>query len=272
MTEDYDHKKKTGSVKKRSGDNIEPVEVYRQQTPNSKSNGKTYSCWKIVKTAFCYFFVTILFFSLLGVIIFQANTSGREPQAKTRTKQLEVKGCGQNSFMIKDGVCDEITNIKRCLYDGGDCCLEDKAIHLCKVCTCKIDIDTMELEADFDTHQVRVFVDINDFDTVKEAVTKTVEEVVSIDVCSVICLDKKHTSLSNAWIFLKSMEQCQCTLVDTTFSYSANDSNVNLKPFERDSWYLEQDSMAFVQLDKTIPFGKHFCHLQLTMLISFIVL
>ncbi len=89
MTEDYDHKKKTGSVKKRSGDNIEPVEVYRQQTPNDKKNEKTYSCWKTVKTACCYFFIAILFFSLLGVIIFQANTSGREPQEKTRTEQLE---------------------------------------------------------------------------------------------------------------------------------------------------------------------------------------
>ncbi len=33
---------------------------------------------------------------------------------------LEV--CGANSFMLRDGVCDELTNNAKCHWDGGDCC------------------------------------------------------------------------------------------------------------------------------------------------------
>ncbi len=182
--------------------------------------------------------------------------SGLKSQDKTETDELVTTGCGQNSFMINDGVCDEVANVKRCLYDGGDCCLEEKATHLCKVCTCKIEIDEQQLEIDFDNHRVRVFADGNNFTSVKERVIKTVEEVVSIDVCSVICLDKEHNSRSNAWIFIKESEQCQCALVETTICYDNNDRNLSIKPFKRDPGYLSQESVAFVQLDKTVPCGK----------------
>ena len=50
---------------------------------------------------------------------------------------ISSSGCDADSFMIRDGVCDEITNTERCLYDGGDCCKEDKSTELCNVCTCK---------------------------------------------------------------------------------------------------------------------------------------
>ncbi len=33
--------------------------------------------------------------------------------------------------MIGDGVCDEVTNNERCLFDGGDCCKEDKSMTTC---------------------------------------------------------------------------------------------------------------------------------------------
>ena len=44
--------------------------------------------------------------------------------------------CSKNSFLIGDGVCDDITNTKRCLFDGGDCCLSRKNTKLCIDCTC----------------------------------------------------------------------------------------------------------------------------------------
>ncbi len=40
--------------------------------------------------------------------------------------------------MIRDGVCDEATNVERCLFDGGDCCLGNKSVWNCNFCTCKL--------------------------------------------------------------------------------------------------------------------------------------
>ncbi len=35
-----------------------------------------------------------------------------------------IKICGANNFMLRDGVCDDATNTKVCHWDGGDCCLD----------------------------------------------------------------------------------------------------------------------------------------------------
>ncbi len=46
-----------------------------------------------------------------------------------------IEVCGADSFMLRDGVCDELTNTALCHWDGGDCCL-DKSIKdttLCQV-------------------------------------------------------------------------------------------------------------------------------------------
>ncbi len=49
--------------------------------------------------------------------------------------------CSKNSFLIGDMVCDEVTNNVECLYDGGDCCLEDtdKDRKFCSICTCYLE-------------------------------------------------------------------------------------------------------------------------------------
>ncbi len=199
------------------------------------------------------------------------NFSGENQWQKTE-EQSPGKGCGANSFMINDGVCDEVTNIERCLYDGGDCCLQDKATHLCNVCTCKIDFDEKELLSDFDKHRVKVFVDSVDFSAVTVNLIKTVHDVVDVNVCSMICLDKKHTSLSNAWILLKDKEQCQCTLVETLICYDTDNSDIRIKPFLGELGYLNKDSVAFIQLDKTVPCGKLanilYCHAQYNVILT----
>ncbi len=40
--------------------------------------------------------------------------------------------------MMRDGVCDEATNIEACLFDGGDCCTENVAVWNCKRCDCML--------------------------------------------------------------------------------------------------------------------------------------
>ncbi len=53
-----------------------------------------------------------------------------------------INACGANSFLIRDGQCDEVTNNKLCLFDGGDCChqqeQEDNGISFCKDCSCRV--------------------------------------------------------------------------------------------------------------------------------------
>ncbi len=46
--------------------------------------------------------------------------------------------CTANSFLLNDGVCDDITNTVECHFDLGDCCLEDKDLKYCLDCSCKL--------------------------------------------------------------------------------------------------------------------------------------
>ncbi len=45
--------------------------------------------------------------------------------------------CSANSFLIGDGVCDEVANTEICLFDEGDCCLKDsESRKYCTDCEC----------------------------------------------------------------------------------------------------------------------------------------
>ncbi len=45
--------------------------------------------------------------------------------------------CSANSFLIGDGVCDEVTNNEKCLFDSGDCCRQDaESKKYCTSCLC----------------------------------------------------------------------------------------------------------------------------------------
>ena len=46
--------------------------------------------------------------------------------------------CTGNSFLIGDLVCDDVANTEMCLFDGGDCCLQNIDTSLCLDCTCKL--------------------------------------------------------------------------------------------------------------------------------------
>ena len=72
-------------------------------------------------------------------------------------------GCGADSFMIKDGICDELTNTKRCIYDGGDCCKADKLTHMCKMCLCKMEVDEHQLTEFYSSQHVKAFKNADDY-------------------------------------------------------------------------------------------------------------
>ena len=47
----------------------------------------------------------------------------------------ENKTCPEPDF-VGDSICDDITNIFECDYDGGDCCSQDSLDLYCEACLC----------------------------------------------------------------------------------------------------------------------------------------
>ncbi len=161
--------------------------------------------------------------------------------------------------MIGDGVCDEATNTKRCLFDGGDCCLPKKSTPLCKICTCKMDIDQESLQTDIDQLDVRVldavtdFANQMDFDRILD-----VEDVASVKVCAKICIDatltKSHPKV-NGWIFDFESGLCSCSFWDSTLCLTRNE-----KDLER--WTIANEDavsivFAFVMWSRMLKCGDH---------------
>ncbi len=161
--------------------------------------------------------------------------------------------CGPDNFMLRDGVCDEITNTKRCLFDGGDCCLADKVTSFCKNCLCNLAIDTAKLERQFREMEIKPFKTPNRIDEATERWLIVVEEVVSGPVCGVLCLDHVENNLINCWQYKENEQVCQCGWVE---SFPSPEHLVNL------SWNLTDiisdltNNKAYLQMGKTLKGGK----------------
>ena len=46
---------------------------------------------------------------------------------------------------VGDGMCDDVTNIIECDYDGGDCCMSDINTQYCEECLCHSSTSTPPL-------------------------------------------------------------------------------------------------------------------------------
>ncbi len=104
--------------------------------------------------------------------------------------------------MIRDGVCDEATNTKRCLFDGGDCCRQNKSVELCNICTCKLELDQDQLNLDYTLLEVVVSANDDDFAEEKVSPVATIDSVESVSVCSRICMDSSTYSFADDWAIL----------------------------------------------------------------------
>ncbi len=165
-------------------------------------------------------------------------------------------GCGANSFMIRDGVCDEITNVERCLYDGGDCCKEDKSTDLCKVCTCKMVIDTDFLNKRLLETNSTVFEKRQNFHQISVTHKKNISDVASLDACHMICLDDKLDELVNAWSFNKTSGFCNCSWIEAPVcSHDFDLTPINNLSEVDDSGMRWVKVSTFIQLSKVIPCG-----------------
>ena len=172
--------------------------------------------------------------------------------AKSTLGGVDNTSCGANSFMLRDAVCDEATNIAVCLFDGGDCCLEFKATHLCKNCSCIQTVDQDKLMDQFNSLGIRPLANPGKFSSViQKDLIITVEDVISGPVCAVLCLDSEREADSiNSWEYRQSQKTCQCGWIEATMypddlvikDWHLTNVPANLTMFN-----------TFVQLSKTIP-------------------
>ncbi len=131
--------------------------------------------------------------------------------------------------MINDGVCDEATNIERCLFDGNDCCQANKSREFCKVCSCKkrVDLDAIIFKAK--QLQVQTL-------TTKHAIplsqkfSASFEDVASHVVCTVLCLEKSEENELdfNLWTFNGTDNLCTCLIARNIKLHHG----LSLSPFE----------------------------------------
>ncbi len=159
--------------------------------------------------------------------------------------------------MIADGVCDEITNRKRCLYDGGDCCLANKSIELCKVCTCKLGVDErqmLDLFRDQNVHELR---EASEFEAATQSIALEVTEVLNVHVCSVLCTDTDLEDRINSWHYAKTTRTCKCTIMKETEACSLGSGQLQVVIGLRSEYDIPVSGVGFVQAAKFTSCGKN---------------
>ncbi len=160
--------------------------------------------------------------------------------------------------MMRDGVCDDASNIAICLYDGGDCCKENKDKTLCGKCACMLDIDHEELANKFTTLEIKPVEDPAKLAVQIEEWTVEVEDVVSWNVCAVLCLNHPGANELNTWHYQYDELLCKCGWVH---SFQCPEKIVSQNWAMRISMnesVSDIDSISFntsVQLNKTVSCG-----------------
>ncbi len=182
----------------------------------------------------------IMTFVIVGQVILTSPEDTNDLQS-TETSTLP-KDCKNKEIMIGDGLCDDVTNVELCFFDGGDCCLEKKSTPLCVDCTCKMLVDQDRLQEDFAKYSINVLVNPSEDNYNAFTSTKEVSDVLDAHVCSLICLDMILVSMTNAWVFNKNGQlACTCGLV------CLNDNDLN--KFQEPIDAFSNDPVFFVKTD-----------------------
>ncbi len=156
--------------------------------------------------------------------------------------------------MLRDSVCDEVTNIEVCLFDGGDCCLEAKIRSQCKDCSCKKVIEPEKLLAQFKELDIKPMrQEIVTLDTQ----IANIEDVDSAETCAVVCLEHEKKDEINAWQYLvykTEIRTCRC-------GWMKSQSCPNTNALLVGDWKMTNvsqlaDHKGYIQLRKTVPCGK----------------
>ncbi len=163
--------------------------------------------------------------------------------------------------MIRDGVCDEKANVAKCLYDGGDCCKENKDENLCRDCKCILEVNKDDMVKKLLTLDIKPVGNPGALEAViglggnTDQWTVEVQNVVSVEVCSVLCLNHKNADELNAWHYLLNERICRCGWVESKYcpEKMTLDHWTIISDQSNDTVILEHSS--FVQLNKTVPCG-----------------
>ena len=57
----------------------------------------------------------------------------------TNSQVEECEVDANDTALIGNGFCNDITNVRSCDFDGGDCCGENISTEFCVNCTCHLD-------------------------------------------------------------------------------------------------------------------------------------
>ncbi len=166
--------------------------------------------------------------------------------------------CGADGFMMRDGVCDELTNTPQCLWDGGDCCLgrTKKDTTMCKICTCRVTVDHEALSQTFIESKVMRFNDPSDFELAVLRTEKTVDDVLTLKECSTLCSDSSVTDVVNAWRYNAETSTCTCSWLKST--YCLDLSRAEEEDYDNgliDSYFDFNIVTAFAQTGKILACG-----------------
>ncbi len=178
--------------------------------------------------------------------------AGKNTVGDEKTTPLDQEGCSANSFMIADSVCDEVTNIERCLYDGGDCCKPDKSTPFCQDCTCRQTVDKAKFRQAMEDYNIHILsVTLIFGPPLVSYEHQRVEEVESPGVCAVLCLDPELDLNINAWKFDEKTRDCQCAWIGNQICHTCFKDL--MEPIDVDKFV---NAKAAVQLSKTLPCGS----------------
>ncbi len=153
------------------------------------------------------------------------------------------------------GVCDELTNHARCIFDGGDCCknVHEKNTDHCNVCTCRKTVNVETLKETYETGEIKRFKHVEHYSNLSVENFKHFQEVESVDVCSLLCLEFDDEALVNSWMFFKKSRSCRCQWVKSPVFIDGS-------KFEKETYAKQSvwdpDETAFVQTSKLVPPGK----------------
>ncbi len=166
--------------------------------------------------------------------------------------------CDEFAYQVGDGLCDDNVNIEMCQFDGGDCCLDKKLTPLCKNCTCKMNFDEDVLKADLNRSDVKVFVEMADYnDVLVNEDVMAIDDVESVNVCSSLCFGEASgaTTKVNGWSYDYATAKCSCSWLSATLCLVIEEDDMTSIDEGQDSKKLE-GSVGFVALSKTLKCGR----------------
>ncbi len=194
---------------------------------------------------FCF----LKFFMAFIEVVLQSGSGNSEGKGLGDRNSSSL--CGSDSFMLRDGVCDEVTNIKACLFDGGDCCLEQKNEELCHNCMCKMNVDLSFIESKIKEENVKMFANHGHFRELIQLRAKLVKDVENIDTCSMLCLHNNNLDGKiNSWLFNLTSQVCKCTWINTIM-FLMHDIGAPLKDKNAG------DAIIFIQMSKQFTTGQY---------------